>query len=120
MRQALDMDRIARGLGATRRGKVVAGGGYFGARQLLAEIKARFRVAPGGGRHTDPNWTERRLVPLSPRTLARLQELADQLRQQSEVALEPMQLAALLLEKGSEQITAKDIAKLAGAKAGRR
>src|ERR1700693_2155984 len=44
-----DMDKIARGLGAERRGKVAALGGYFGAVQLLADIEARLRVASGGG-----------------------------------------------------------------------
>jgi hypothetical protein len=36
MKMRLDMDKIARGLGAERRGKVAASGGYFGAIQLLA------------------------------------------------------------------------------------
>ena len=31
MKRKLDMDRIAKGLGAERRGKVSATGGYFGA-----------------------------------------------------------------------------------------
>jgi hypothetical protein len=48
------------GLGAERKGRVSATGGYFGARQLLADIEARFRVPVGGGRPTDPHWTERR------------------------------------------------------------
>jgi hypothetical protein len=34
MKMQLDMDRIARGLGAERRGKIAARGGYFGAMQL--------------------------------------------------------------------------------------
>jgi len=34
------MDRIAKALGAERCGKVVAGGGYFGAVQLAAEVAA--------------------------------------------------------------------------------
>src|SRR5712691_6375472 len=72
MKRKLDMDRIAEGLGAERRGKVSATGGYFGAMQLLADVEARFRVPAGGGRPTDPRWTERRLVPLAPRTLERL------------------------------------------------
>jgi hypothetical protein len=64
MKTQLNMDKIAKGLGAERRGKVAAGGGYFGAMQLLADIEARFRVPSGGGRPTDPAWTERRLLPL--------------------------------------------------------
>ena len=120
MRRDLDMDRIARGLGATRRGKVSAAGGYFGAMQLLADIEARFRVPPGGGRATDPNWTERRLVPLAPRTLARLEALAAELREQSQVALEPMQLAGLLLERSTEQVSAEEAERLLGSRSARR
>jgi hypothetical protein len=80
MKVRIDMDKIARGLGAERRGKVGASGGYFGAIQLLADIEARFRVPAGGGRPTDAAWTERRLVPLAPRTLKRLEEIAAKVR----------------------------------------
>jgi hypothetical protein len=48
MKMRIDMDKIAMGLGAERRGKVAASGGYFGAIQLLADIEARFRLPPGG------------------------------------------------------------------------
>ena len=120
MRRGLDMDKIARGLGATRRSKVSAAGGYFGALQLLADIEARFRVPPGGGRATDPGWTQRRLVPLAPRTLARLEELAAELREQGQVALEPMQLAGLLLEKSTEQLSAEEAERLLASRAARR
>jgi len=112
MRRGLDMDKIAGALGAARQGRVSARGGYFGALQLLADIAARFRVPSGGGRATDPNWTERRLVPLTPGTLARLEELAAKIRQQSQVAIEPMQLAGLLLEKTTEQIGDAEAEKL--------
>src|SRR5882757_8644917 len=80
MKIGLDMDKIARGLGTTRRGKVAASGGYFGAIGLLADVKARFRVPAGGGRPTDTSWTERRLVPLAPRTLKRLEDIAAEMR----------------------------------------
>src|SRR3989337_2708095 len=99
MKTQLDMDKIARGLGAERRGQVIASGDYFGAMQLLADIEARFRVPSGGGRPTDPGWTERRLVPLAPRTLERLEEITARVREHSGVNVEPMQLAALLLER---------------------
>jgi hypothetical protein len=105
MKAKLDMDKIAKGLGAERRGKVAATGGYFGAVQLLADIEARFRVPPGGGRPTDPVWTERRLLPLAPRTLKRLEELAAKVREHGGASLEPMQLAALLIEKATEQLS---------------
>ena len=105
MKTQLDMDKIARGLGAERRGKITALGGYFGAIQLLADIEARLRVPSGGGRPTDASWTERRLVPLAPRTLKRLEEIAAKVRAHGGVSVEPMQLAALLLEKKTEELS---------------
>lgn len=93
MSTPLDMDRIAKDLGAERRGKVVSRGGYFGAVQLAAEVTARFRVPDGGGRPTDPSWKEQRLVRLSPRTLEQLEKLAEKAH------ASPMQVAALLLEQ---------------------
>jgi hypothetical protein len=99
MTKQLDMDKIAKGLGAERRGKVSATGGYFGAVQLIADVEARFRVPARGGRPTDPRWTERRLVPLAPETLERLEEITSRVRAHGGVNVEPMQLAALLLEK---------------------
>jgi hypothetical protein len=120
MRRGLDMDKIARALGAARQGKVSATGGYFGAMQLLADIEARFRVPSGGGRATDPNWTERRLVPLAPETLARLEELAAKIREQSHLAIEPMQLAGILLEKTTEQVSDADAEELLRPRTARR
>src|SRR6266851_5479016 len=105
MKRQLDMDKIAKGLGAQRSGKVGISGGYFGAMQLLADIEARLRVPARGGRRTDPRWTERRLVPLAPRTLKRLEEITVKVRERGSANLEPMQLAALLLEKTAEQIS---------------
>lgn len=109
MKVHLDMNKIARGLRAERKGKVVAGGGYFGAMQLLADIETRLRVPAGGGRATDPDWTERRLVPLAPRTLKRLETITEGVRARSGVSVEPMQLAALLLEKTTEQLNEDDV-----------
>jgi|SRR5439155_942052 len=105
MKTQLDMNKIAKGLGAERRGKVSARGGYFGAMQLLADIGTRLRVPPGGGRSTDPRWTERRLVPLAPRTLERLEEITAKVREHGGVSIGPMQLAALLIEKTTEQLS---------------
>lgn len=106
------MDKIAEGLGAERRGEVVAAGGYFGALELMAEIEARFRVPVGGGRATDPYWTERRLVPLAPLTLTRLEELVAKIRKQSHVHIEPMQLAGLLLERTTQQVSEEEAERL--------
>ena len=68
----------------------------------------------GGGRATDPGWTERRLVPLAPRTLQRLEAITDSVRQHSGVNVEPMQLAALLLEKTTEQLSDDEAKALVG------
>jgi len=108
MKKQLDMNKIARSLGAERRGKVAASGGYFGAMQLLADVEARFRVPSGGGRPTDASWTERRLLPLAPRTLKRLEDIAAKLRARGGVSVEPMQLAALLLEKKTEELSERE------------
>ena len=89
----LDMEQIAKGLGAQRRGKVNASGGYFGAIELAAEVAGRFRVPPGGGRQTDPSWSEQRLVRLSPKTMEQLEQLAEASH------ASPMQVAAILLER---------------------
>jgi hypothetical protein len=105
MKTQLDMDKIAKALGAERRGKVSAPGGYFGAMQLLADIEARFRVPAGGGRPTNPAWTERRLLPLAPRTLKKLEDISAKVREHGGLNVEPMQLAALLLEKTTEQLS---------------
>src|SRR5918995_1530202 len=109
MKPRLDMNKIARGLRAERKGKVPAGGGYFGAIQLLVDIETRLRVPVGGGRATDPDWTERRLVPLAPRTLKRLEAITEDVRARSGVSVEPMQLAALLLEKTTEQLSEDEV-----------
>lgn len=99
MKARLDMEKVARGLGAERQGNVLAAGGYFGAMQLVGEVQARFRVPKGGGRPTDPSWTERRLLPLAPPTLRRLEELAHRVGKKRGVDVGPMQMAALLLER---------------------
>jgi hypothetical protein len=103
------MNKIARGLRAERKGKVAASAGYFGAMQLLADIETRFRVPVGGGRATVPEWTERRLVPLAPRTLKHLEAITEGVRERSGVNVEPMQLAALLLEKTTEQLNEEEV-----------
>lgn len=105
MKTHVDMNKVAKGLGAQRRGRVSAKGGYLGALQLVAEVAARFRVPAGGGRATDPSWTERRLVPLAPRTLERLETISANMREHGRLSLEPMQLAGLLLEKATERLS---------------
>ena len=108
----LDMEKIAKDLGAERRGKVASGGGFFGALQIAEEVRARFRVPVKGGRATDPTWSERRLVPLKPDTLARLEALAVELQKQSNVGVGPMQLAAMLLERSLETMSERETEEL--------
>lgn len=100
----LKMDKIAKGLGADRRGKVTATGGYFGAAQLVEEIAARFKVPAGGGRSTDPNWDTKRLVPIASETLSSFEELAREINLSRKIRVEPMQLAAIVLQKFVESI----------------
>ena len=101
MGASLDLERIAKELGAERRGQVSPGGGYFGALQLAAEVRARFRVPEGGGRATDPSWSEQRLVRLTPKTLEHLEQLAEQAH------ASPMQVAALLLERAVQTVVSQ-------------
>jgi hypothetical protein len=113
----IDIDKIAKGLGARRRGSVAAGSGYFGAMQIAAEVQARFRVPAGGGRATDPSWTTKRLVPLADQTLRRLEQLAHGIEKKRSIHIEPMQVAALLLERTLEKVTEEDADEIARAAA---
>lgn len=112
MKHELDMDKIAAGIGAQRAGKVKSSGGYFSAMQLAAEVSERLRVPTGGGRATDPTWTERRLIPLSPAMLKRLEDLADRFH------VAPLQVASILLEKTLENLGDDEMRKLAQSTAG--
>ena len=89
----LDYDQIAKGLGAKRGGKVEAKGGYFGALGLAAEIAARRSPEPERQQHP---------VPLTPKAHQRLEELAQKLQARG-IAVTPMQLASLLIEKLTEK-----------------
>jgi hypothetical protein len=109
---AVDLERIAKALGAERRGHVRAASGHFGAMQVVAEIQARFQVPAGGGRSTDPTWTDRRLVPLAPETLVRLERLAKTVSQEGGLTVSPLQVAALLLEHATEQADGASVTKL--------
>jgi hypothetical protein len=63
---------------------------------------------PNGGRRTDPSWTERRQLPLRRETLERLQRLAALIRKQGG-DVHPMQLAALLLEKATQDLSDDEV-----------
>jgi hypothetical protein len=109
MKPRLNMDKIAKALGGERRGPVTATGGHFGALNLAADIAARFKVPQTGGRSTDPTWTERRQLPLHPKTLERLEKLAATIRERGGGEVHPMQLAALLLEKAAQNVSDEDV-----------
>jgi hypothetical protein len=64
-------------------------------------------------RATDPDWTERRLVPLAPRTLKRLGTITEGIKTRIGVNIEPMQLAGLLLEKTADQLSEDEVNDLA-------
>ena len=113
MQKHLDIDKIARGLRAVRRGKVRNGSGHFGAMQLAAELKARFQVPSTGGRATDPNWRTKRLLPLKDETLERLQTLANAIEQERHVKVEPMQVAAVLLERSLLNVSQEELETIA-------
>ena len=113
-KRRVDTDKIAKGLGAKKRGQIYATGGYPGAAQLAAEVRERFRVPDGGGRPTDPSWSDKRLVPVAPETLERLQRIAKRLQEETGIRVEPMQLAAILLETTADQIEAEDLDRLVG------
>lgn len=94
----IDLDKVAQGLGAVREGYVYPTGGYFGAAQLVSDVQERFRAPARGGRSTDPEWTERRLIPVTPETLLRLERLAERISARG-TTVTAFQVAALLLEK---------------------
>jgi hypothetical protein len=112
MKRRVDIDRIAKGLGAHRLGLQEAKGGYFGAMQLVADVRARFKTPKGGGRATDPKWTQRRILPLAEQTLGRLAQLARKVGEAENARVEPMQVAALILERTLESMTDEDAGKL--------
>lgn len=109
MKPRINISRIAKGLGAERRGKVQVSAGYFGGMQLVAEIQARFRIPKGGGRATDPSWKIKRLIPLREQTLRRLERVAHVIGEKQHVRVEPLQVAALLLERITEKTADEEI-----------
>lgn len=113
----LDMNKIAQALGAERRGPIKASSGHFGAMQLVAEVQARFQTPTSGGRSTDPEWTDRRLVPLAPKTLSHLERLAKAVSEQGGVRVSPLQVAALLLERATEDVDDQTVSELTKPKA---
>lgn len=85
-------------------GVLRVGVGTRSTRQLAAQVQARFRVPAGGGRRTDPAWTEKRLISLTPQTLRRLSQVARSMSADG-VTVGPLQVAALLLEQAVAEAT---------------
>ena len=67
-----------------------------------------------------PEWTERRLLPLAPTTLTRMEDIAAKVRNKSGVGVEPMQLAGLLLDRIANAISDDDVNELLLLDLGRR
>lgn len=90
--------RLARNVGSAGGSGVQPKSGGFDAAQLAAEVRRRFHPPVGGGRATDPSWTAKRLIPMRPDTLARLEELAKEVSRRARRRVESLQLAALIIE----------------------
>jgi hypothetical protein len=111
----VNIDKIAKRLGATRRGTVEARSGYFGAMELLAEVQRRFHVPPTGGRATDPSLTVQRQIALQDRTYKRLVAMAKRLSKATGRSIGPLQVGTLLLEHAAHEVGEADIAKMLAA-----
>ena len=85
MSRTLDMERIAKELGAERCGKVSAHGGYFGALQLAAEVASRSRVSESPPSSND-------LI----KEIGKIAEVQDQVRELKRIVLEQSDALARL------------------------
>jgi hypothetical protein len=88
---------------------VAAGSGFVGALQLAEEVRRRFKAPRGGGWARDPRWTTKRLMPVRPDTLSRLEELAQQVSELVRHRVEPLQVAAVLVERDLETFSDKEL-----------
>ena len=105
----LDHRRLSRNLRSEVRGRVAAKPGYFGALQLAEAVRQGFRLPARGGRPRDPRWTTKRLISVRAETLARLEKLASQVSELVEYRVEPLQVAAVLIERDLENMTRQDL-----------
>ncbi len=108
----VNIDKIAKQLGATRRGPVEARSGYFGAMELLAEVQRRFQVPPTGGRATDPSLTVQRQIALQEQTYKRLVTMAERLSKATGRSIGPLQVGTVLLEHAAYEVGETEIAKM--------
>ena len=105
----LDHAQLSRVMGSTIRGRASAKSGFFGALQLAETVRRRFRLPTRGGRARDPRWTMKRLIPVKPETLARLERLADEVSGLVEYRVEPLQVAAVLIERDLERLSEREL-----------
>jgi hypothetical protein len=96
-----DLDRFLEAPDAKHRDEAIA---VVDPNQIVARATARVVF--------DPGWSDKRLVPVAPRTLERLQRIAKRLNEETGVRVEPMQLAAIRLETTADQIDAADLDRL--------
>ena len=120
MRSKISHARLARNLRSRVSGRVDAAGGYFGALQVAEEVRRRFKSAPSGGRARDPEWTQKRLLPFRPETLTRLQELSARVTEIVEFRVEPLQIAALLVERDLDRLDDREVVEAVAAAARKR
>ena len=109
----LDQRQLSANLGSTIRGRVTAKAGYFGALDLAESVRRSFKPPAGGGRARDRRWTMKRLIPVRPETLARLEKLADAVSDLVDYRVEPLQVAALLIERDLEQGSEEELVRAA-------
>lgn len=103
---AKNVRKVAAALGARITGRVPeVGPGAFGAARLAAALHERLVASSGRrpGRPTDPAWTQHPKVPMSDKTLERLELLSRELSTRDR-RISPMQLAAHLLENSVVQM----------------
>lgn len=108
----VNIDKIAKRLGATRRGRVEARSRYFGAMELLAEVQRRFLVPATGGRATDPSLTVQRQIAMQERTYKRLVTVAARLSKATGKSIGPLQVGTVLLEHAADEMDDADIVKM--------
>ena len=96
-------EKIAEALGAARVVPLerLPSQGPLDLMELKAEVGARLRSS--GGRPTDPDWDIRRLVPFRSEDWQELERLSE-LCQQEGQSVSPSQLAALLIERGVDDL----------------
>jgi hypothetical protein len=102
-------NRIRQALGAQRVVPVTGlpSQGPLDLLQLRAELNRR--LCSSGGRPSDPEWTIRRLVPFKQAEWQELERLAEQCAQQGQ-RLSPSQLAAVLIERGIDELKKSEVA----------